>query len=60
MDPLRLQFEVIDGRDDSLHHAKHGGEARAEEHDEEENGPYLQAWHLEHCFGEYDKNKAST
>ena len=34
-DPLRHQFEVIDGCEDSLHHAKHRGKAQAEEHEEE-------------------------
>lgn len=40
-DPLGQYFKVFEGCQDSLNIAKHGGEAQAEEHDEEQNGPDL-------------------
>ena len=50
----------MDGREDSLDVAKHGGEAQAEKHDEEQYGPYLRAWHLYHCLGKHNKSQAGT
>lgn len=58
--PLRHETEVFDRCYDSLHVAKHGGETQAEEHDEEQYGPYLGAWHLYHCFSECDKSQTCS
>lgn len=43
--PRRHHFEVFEGRQDALNVAEHGGEAEEEEHDEEQHGPDLRAWH---------------
>lgn len=43
--PRRHHFEVFEGRQDALDVAEHGGEAEEEEHDEEQHGPDLRAWH---------------
>lgn len=56
--PLRYHIEVFKGGYDSFHVAKHGGQAQREEHDEEQYGPHLRAWHLYDCFSECDKSQA--
>jgi len=59
-DPLGQQLEVFDGREDGLHVAEHGGEAQAEEHGEEQHGPYLRARHLHHRLAEHDERQAGA
>ena len=54
---LGEELEVLQGNQDPLDHPKHGGEAQTEEHDEEEGGPELGAWHLYHRLGEHDEGQ---
>lgn len=43
--PRRHHFKVLEGRQDALDIAEHGGEAEEEQHDEEQDGPDLRARH---------------
>lgn len=51
----RQQSEVLQRNHNSLDVAEHSGEAKAEEHDEEEDSPQRRNRHLDDGFCEHDE-----
>lgn len=52
-------MEILQRDHYSLHAAKHGGEAKAEQHDEKEHGPQWRDGHLGNGFSKDDEGQAS-